>query len=42
MSAPTEQDLQAWFSEHADKFQNEARVAFRQVFVSRERRGGRG
>jgi hypothetical protein len=39
MSAPMEQDLQAWFSEHADKFQNEARVAFRQVFVSRERRG---
>lgn len=38
-SAPTEQDLQAWFSEHANKFQNEPRVAFRQVFVSRERRG---
>jgi len=37
---PTEQELQAWLAAHADAFRIEPRVAFRQVFVSRERRKG--
>ena len=36
---PTEQELEAWLANHADAFRVEPRVAFRQVFVSRERRG---
>jgi hypothetical protein len=36
---PTEQELEAWLAAHVDAFRVEPRVAFRQVFVSRERRG---
>ena len=36
---PTDQELQAWLTAHADAFQVEPRIAFRKVFVSRERRG---
>ncbi|HSB26177.1 MAG TPA: peptidylprolyl isomerase [Burkholderiaceae bacterium] len=36
---PTEQELEAWLAAHADAFRVEPRVAFRQIFVSRERRG---
>ena len=36
---PTDQELQAWLTRHADAFRIEPRVAFRQVYVSRERRG---
>ena len=38
-AAPTEQELQAWLTAHADALRVEPRVAFRQVFVSRVRRG---
>jgi hypothetical protein len=36
---PTDAQLQAWLEDNADTFRIEPRVAFRQVFVSRERRG---
>ena len=36
---PTEQELQAWLAGHADAFRIEPQVAFRQVYVSRDRRG---
>jgi hypothetical protein len=36
---PTEQELQAWLATHADSFRIEPQVAFRQVYVSRDRRG---
>jgi hypothetical protein len=36
---PTDAQLQTWLEENADTFRSEPRVAFRQVFVSRERRG---
>ena len=38
-AAPTEQELQAWLNAHADSFRIEPQVAFRQVYVSRDRRG---
>jgi hypothetical protein len=38
-AAPTEQELQAWLAGHADAFRVEPQVAFRQVYVSRDRRG---
>jgi len=38
---PTEQELQAWLEGHADSFRIEPAVAFRQVYVSRDRRGAR-
>lgn len=38
---PTEQELQAWLGKHADAFRIEPQVAFRQVYVSRNRRGAR-
>ena len=38
-AAPTEQELQAWLKTHADSFRIEPVVAFRQVYVSRDRRG---
>ena len=38
-SPPSEQDLRAWLSSHADAFRAEPRIAFRQVYVSRDRRG---
>jgi hypothetical protein len=36
---PTEDELKAWLAQHADEYRTEPRLAFRQVFVSRERRG---
>lgn len=36
---PTNADLQGWLDGHADAFRTEPRVAFRQVLLSRERRG---
>ena len=36
---PTDAELQAWLVQHAEHFRTEPRVAFCQVFVSRERRG---
>jgi hypothetical protein len=36
---PTDQELEAWIASHGDALRIEPRVAFRQVFVSRERRG---
>jgi len=36
---PTDQELQAWLSAHADAFRVETRVALRQVFLNREKRG---
>jgi hypothetical protein len=36
---PTDDELKAWLAQHADQYRTEPRVAFRQVFVSRERRG---
>ncbi|MBK6004769.1 peptidyl-prolyl cis-trans isomerase [Ramlibacter ginsenosidimutans] len=36
---PTDQELEAWLTSHGDALRIEPRVAFRQVFVSRERRG---
>jgi len=38
---PTERELQAWLEAHADSYRSEPQVAFRQVYVSRERRGTR-
>jgi hypothetical protein len=40
-SPPTDDELKAWLAQHADRYRTEPRVAFRQVFVSRERRGAR-
>lgn len=37
--APTDDELKAWLDAHAEQFRTEPRVAFRQVFVSRDRRG---
>lgn len=37
--APSEQELQAWLAAHADDFRIEPQVAFRQVYVSRQKRG---
>ena len=36
---PSEQELQAWLTAHADDFRIEPQVAFRQVYVSRQKRG---
>jgi hypothetical protein len=36
---PTDQELQAWLAGHADASLVEPQVAFRQVYVSRDRRG---
>ena len=38
-SPPTDDELKAWLAQHADQFRTEPRVAFRQVFVNRDRRG---
>ncbi len=35
---PSDAELQAWLRDHADDFRTESKVAFRQVYVSRERR----
>ena len=39
--APTDQELQAWLEKHAEAFRSEPQVAFRQVYVSLDRRGAR-
>jgi hypothetical protein len=36
-AAPTEEELRAWLTTHADTYRGEPQVAFRQVFVSRDR-----
>jgi len=36
----TDQDVRAWLDAHPDRFQVEPVVAFRQVFISEDRRGG--
>jgi hypothetical protein len=38
-AAPTDAELQAWLAAHAERFRTEPRVAFCQVFISRDRRG---
>jgi hypothetical protein len=38
---PTEQELQAWLEAHADSYRIEPQLAFRQVYVSSERRGAK-
>ncbi len=38
---PTEQELRAWMDAHADAFRIEPQVAFRQVYVSPDRRGAK-
>jgi len=38
-AAPTEAELQAWLETHADSYRVETQVAFRQVYLSRDRRG---
>ncbi len=35
---PSDAELQAWLRDHADDYRTESKVAFRQVYVSRERR----
>jgi len=36
---PGEADLEAWLREHADRYRSEPRLGFRQVYLSRDRRG---
>ena len=38
---PSEVELESWLASHRDAFRIEPRVAFRQVFLSRDRRGER-
>jgi hypothetical protein len=38
-SAPTDADLQAWLEKHPESFRGEPQIAFRQVYLSPERRG---
>ena len=38
VDAPTESELQRFLSEHPDKFRGDARIAFRQIFVSSKRK----
>jgi hypothetical protein len=38
-SRPTDDELKAWLAQHADQYRTDPSVAFRQVFVNRERRG---
>lgn len=38
-SPPTDDELKAWLAQHADQYRTEPRVAFRQIFVNRDRRG---
>jgi hypothetical protein len=37
--APTDDELKAWLEANSEQFRTEPRIAFRQVFVSRDRRG---
>jgi uncharacterized coiled-coil protein SlyX len=39
IAPPTEAELAAWLAAHPDAFRAESRVAFRQVYLSRDRRG---
>ncbi len=36
---PTDEDLSFWLEKHAESFRGEPRISFRQVYVSRDRRG---
>jgi PPIC-type PPIASE domain len=36
---PTDEDLQLWLENHPESFRSEPRISFRQVYVSRDRRG---
>jgi hypothetical protein len=38
---PTDADLQAWFEKHVEKFRTDPQLAFRQVFLSTEKRGAK-
>jgi len=38
---PTDADLAAWLAAHPESFRSEPRVGFRQVYLSRDRRGDR-
>jgi hypothetical protein len=38
---PTDADLSAWLDAHPESFRSEPRVGFRQVYLSRDRRGDR-
>jgi hypothetical protein len=38
-AAPTDAELERWLAEHAEDYRVQPRVALRQVFLSRERRG---
>lgn len=39
MAAPTDQELQTYYRQHADQYQEERRFSFEQVFISRDRHG---
>ena len=41
-TAPSDAELQAWWDAHPESFRAEPQLAFRQVYVSPERRGPRG
>ncbi len=41
MEPPTEEDLQNWYTEHAQKFETPARATFDHVFFSSDRHGDR-
>ena len=36
---PTDEDLELWLEKHEESFRSEPRISFRQVYVSRDRRG---
>lgn len=38
-AVPTEQELQTWLENHSGSFRSEPRIAFRQLFLDRERHG---
>ncbi len=37
---PTDEDLMLWLEKHPESFRSEPAISFRQVYVSRDRRGG--
>jgi hypothetical protein len=38
---PTDEDLMLWLEKHPESFRSEPQISFRQVYVSRERRGAK-
>ncbi len=40
LAAPTDAELQAWMASHPGSYHTEPKVAFRQIYVSAEKRGG--